>query len=248
MEKENKKILKVINFIEKYLDLSTEADKNIKIGFDMKEFKRLNICNDELRQILLSLQQKRIIKIDRDLVLNFNELFNSVYKSTAKKLFGRNTNNLSDYDRALLNIKSDKEFKKLKQEGEIIITIKDLTAFKKYKFILEQEDDVIIHQIEYRKNREIVLDRKRTIAQPDFNSENDNFFEYVYNNPNKKIDLQELFEKIGTKKKVSNILSDLKFTGDLKRIFFPASSKTAIMFINPVRKKYLKENGLKPIK
>jgi hypothetical protein len=83
------------------------------------------------------------------------------------------------------------------------------------------------------------------MTKPQFGSINYDFFEFLYSNPNERHSVKEIREKINSpaKKTVHQILSDLKFKGELKNLFFKASS-TAVEFRNPITPEILKSKDI----
>ena len=71
----------------------------------------------------------------------------------------------------------------------------------------------------------------RTLAQPDFNSVNDNAFQALFENPGKTFMLEEMRTITRTRNlgSLGKIVEKLKFTGPLRKAFFEVS-KTAIRF------------------
>ena len=94
--------------------------------------------------------------------------------------------------------------------------------------------DPILYEVTF-KNQEVRLNGLR-LSRPNFNSENELVFDYLYKNPNRRIELPEI--EAGIKrpiiKRLREIVRDLGFRKDLKEMFFPGISKTAIKFINPI--------------
>jgi hypothetical protein len=59
---------------------------------------------------------------------------------------------------------------------------------------------------------------------------------------------EELRAAKGSKKyTVPNVLTDLGFTGDLRKAFFPTSSNNAVVLVNPVYEKDLKKQNIKKV-
>lgn len=107
-----------------------------------------------------------------------------------------------------------------------------------------------IFQIVYSdRNREITLNDYFLLSKPDFGSENDLVFCYLFKNPNRKVTIKEIeeAENIKIKKTPHAIIRDLGFTHDLGKIFFSVSADTFI-FYNPVTPKHLEELGISKIK
>jgi hypothetical protein len=86
-------------------------------------------------------------------------------------------------------------------------------------------------------NREIRVNGFR-LSRPNFNSENELVFEYLFRNANRRVDLTEIEATVGRPlaKKLREVVRDLGFRDELKEMFFPGISKTAIVFVNPVTK------------
>lgn len=105
-------------------------------------------------------------------------------------------------------------------------------------------------EITFSSSREVILNDLFLLSKPDFGSENDLVFGYLFQNQNKLISLQEL-EREATKqpikKKLHEVVRDLGFTKDLLKAFF-SISKNAITFTNPVTFQRLQELELPKIK
>lgn len=97
-------------------------------------------------------------------------------------------------------------------------------------------------------SREIILNDFFIISKPDFNSENEQVFDYLYKNPNLKITKGELTEDLKTTltKDFGKIVENLKFKKDLRKAFFDIS-QDSIKFYNPVSKERLEALGIKNI-
>jgi hypothetical protein len=250
MKNEAENTLKVIHLLEKRSNIISDQNTKIKISLDRGDFKKLKIEDGDLEKIFTTLEKSKQIKITSNILFDFNKSYKQLYASVRKKLFGNKVNiSLSSYNNARLLIAVGKEFKKLKKEGEIVIIINDLKKLEGYKNKINQIDDTIVHQIFFKNNREILLDNKIKLSKPNLGSENDNFFDIIYANSNKKLNILDIEAKIGKlNKRPINILTDLGFTGEIKKLFFPSVSARAIMFINPITKNYLKNNNLKQLK
>jgi hypothetical protein len=100
-----------------------------------------------------------------------------------------------------------------------------------------------IYLIEY-KNRKVVLKdvdncKEYILSKPQFNETGDLFMCYIINNPDKKI-RKEAIEKYNGKKIPTGfhqLLNNLGFKGEIKKIFFPGVSNNSVMFKNNVTKK-----------
>jgi len=98
-------------------------------------------------------------------------------------------------------------------------------------------------------NRYIILSDSFLIAQPAFDSENHRFFEYVWQNPNRVINLDELNAKLENplKKPLAKVLENLNFRGPLKDAFFQVS-KTSLCFMPSRSIEELKQSGYYPLR
>ncbi len=107
----------------------------------------------------------------------------------------------------------------------------------------------VVYEITYTGSREILLNKIFQIAKPDFDSENDLVFDFLYKHPNKKYTLKEIEEGIGNKlgKTLHKIVENLGFKGDLRKIFIDVSG-TSICFKNPITKDDLEKIGITRIK
>ncbi len=98
----------------------------------------------------------------------------------------------------------------------------------------------ITHCITFTPAREILLNNSYQIAKPDFDSENDLVFDYLYKHPNEKFTKEQIEAELRIKlaKSPHKIIENLGFTGVLRKAFFSVS-KNSIQFRNPVKSKDL---------
>lgn len=133
---------------------------------------------------------------------------------------------------------------------EVLISLRDEKNLTIRQEIAKKEFQAeILYKITYSDHsREIKLNGM-TIVKPDFESENDRFFNYVYLNPNRSISREEIEKSTQEKLKKSNsdILKDLGFTGAIRQIFFPGTNKTKLKFNNPITKEYAYQHDLPDI-
>ncbi|KKP92825.1 MAG: hypothetical protein UR98_C0017G0017 [Parcubacteria group bacterium GW2011_GWA1_36_12] len=107
----------------------------------------------------------------------------------------------------------------------------------------------VIYEVKYStKTREILINNF-LLSRPNSFSENDEVFEYLYNNPNKEISVEEIETSLRKEltKKFDKTLENLGFVGKLRTVFFKVS-KDKIIFINPATKKDLEELDIKFLK
>lgn len=81
----------------------------------------------------------------------------------------------------------------------------------------------------YSSDRKILLNGKIELSQPDFNSENDLVFKYLYDRSNVEIPMSQLKEKTGMSKPIDKVLTNLGFVKGLRSAFFDVN-KTTIKF------------------
>ncbi|MBI4185791.1 hypothetical protein HY524_01950 [Candidatus Berkelbacteria bacterium] len=140
----------------------------------------------------------------------------------------------------------------LRALDEVILRLEDRQNLMVRKQIAEQEHDGdIVYRVTYSSHRRQIKVNGILIANPDFSSENELFFDYVYSNPGRPIPIAEFVSKVNVgeelKKRPSDIVRDLGFTGALKEVFFPGVTKQHVMFVNPITKKYFYEHDLPAI-
>jgi len=97
------------------------------------------------------------------------------------------------------------------------------------------------------ENREVKINGFR-LSRPNFNSENEVVFDYLFRNPNRKIEISEIEAAVGRplSKRLREIVRDLGFRKELREIFFPDISKSAIRFVNPITKADVDARELRP--
>lgn len=133
--------------------------------------------------------------------------------------------------------------------------IKKAPEVKKLQDETEANKDALLKKsgcwISYSENsREIILNDFFLISKPDFNSENEQVFYYLYRNPNRTIEKSEIEENFKANQTLTKdfhkIVENLKFKKDLRKAFFDIS-QDSIKFFNPVSKERLQELGIKNI-
>lgn len=101
------------------------------------------------------------------------------------------------------------------------------------------------HYVSIKESRIITLDDQYKLSKPTLESENDHFFQYVFNNPNRIIKANEIEENeravIG--KHFGNILNDLGFKGEIRKLFF-TTSKDSVIFRNFIPKDRISDFGV----
>lgn len=112
----------------------------------------------------------------------------------------------------------------------------------KYSKYLEEDSFTKVDTffITYTSDRRILLNGKIEIAKPDFESENERVFTYLYQNKNKALkirDIKQFYKEEYDEeltKSFDKILENLGFVRGLRSTFFDLT-KTTIRFKNPVK-------------
>lgn len=117
-----------------------------------------------------------------------------------------------------------------------------LTQFKKERDAIKK----VLYRITYdRHTRNILLNGEYVLRKPDFESENEQFFEYMYSKPGMRVPKSEIERstKRQLKKRIHQILHDLRFKGELLKLFFIASNNGAY-FRNPITEEEFGKLGI----
>jgi len=100
--------------------------------------------------------------------------------------------------------------------------------------------DQVVFRINGHEGRVILMDEmaERSVERhrPNFYSQTDLMYSYIFRNPNRVITLDEVQKNIDRRYLSLNfpqLICGLKFTGNLRRLFF-RSSKCHLIFYNPV--------------
>ena len=97
---------------------------------------------------------------------------------------------------------------------------------------------------------QIILNKIILITKPQFGGKNYKVFEYLYKNPNQEISIETLKKETGLEiRDLQKIIEGLKFTKNLKEVFF-RTSKSSVLFRNPITAddlSQLQKAGVKPL-
>ncbi len=130
---------------------------------------------------------------------------------------------------------------------DVIVRLEERRSLAIRQEIAEKEYETdTLYKITFSwHTREIKLNNI-LLARPNSDSKNLNFFEYVYGNPNKPIEVVTIEKTVGQElaNNIHDILRDLNFVGNLRTIFFPIATKSKVMFSNPITKQYAIKNDL----
>ena len=133
---------------------------------------------------------------------------------------------------------------------EVIVRLEERKNLTIRKEIADTEAKAdILYQIKFSPHtREIKLN-EILLAKPNSDSKNLNFFEYVFAHPNERINMKDVEESAGMELagNIQDILRDLGFVDKIRQVFFPVSTKKAVMFVNPISRQYAIENDLPTI-
>jgi hypothetical protein len=110
---------------------------------------------------------------------------------------------------------------------------------------IEYQTDVL-YKITYSEHTREIKINNVVLARLQSDSKNVNFFEYVYSHQNQQIAITAIEEHTAYKlaDNVHDMLRDLGFKGNIRKIFFPIATKTKVMFVNPITKEYAIKNDL----
>jgi len=226
----------------------TANEKIILLLKEIEEFKQITPSNEPIRIPCYKLSQKGL---DNNFVHTFLKKLNNdlkiikiIHLGEHHTIFVTTTNTYTNPD-----------------ENNIVLELQD--GFDEYynkiiknnlanndKSLDKQEKEFELKITYSEHSREIIVNNFFLIAKPDFESENERVFYYLYQNPNRSVPRSEIEENFnGNKtltKSFSKILENLNFKKDLKDVFFDVS-KNAIQFHNPVSKERLGALGIKKI-
>lgn len=122
-----------------------------------------------------------------------------------------------------------------------------LVQFLKKILRTDNDIDLLIDKeevanLEYKSKRGelwiIVGNKRKLLTSPKYGSDQERLIEYLLNNPNKKILRQELIDniKLSDLVRIPKIISDLKLTGNIRKLFIKSSNQSITLF-NPITKK-----------
>lgn len=128
--------------------------------------------------------------------------------------------------------------------------IKLKTKFKKYfeEFAIQVSKSIHhedgVYWIKFTDDRRILINDLFQVARLNFDSDNEKIFKFLYENPNKLHNWDDLKEKIDDlkEKDLHVLVRDLNLNKSLK-IFFDVS-KNSICFKNPISKGDLEKSGI----
>lgn len=98
-----------------------------------------------------------------------------------------------------------------------------------------------------KRGQEIWVNDEYLVHKPNFHGDNERFFEYVFNNPDTEITKEKLEKDIKRKftKTFTKMVNGLKFTGEIRKTFFPnVSGKKAVKFRKKVETQDLRDEGV----
>lgn len=121
---------------------------------------------------------------------------------------------------------------------EFIIEVLDPSFLYGYENVLatdKQQNQQREYFIKLEDDRRIFLNGDILMAKPDFNSENEIVFKYLYEHPNTVLTKDQIESdiKVPISKTFHKIVENLGFTGGFKQLFFDISAES-IRFKNPV--------------
>ena len=136
---------------------------------------------------------------------------------------------------------------KLEKLEQIIVQLEEKLALSIRREIAEKEYDTdIVYHLDYNPTRRLVIFNEIEWHTLNMGSANHKFFEYVWAHAGQVVTVSELREKAGIKdKKISTILADMGFIGNIKKIFFPqANDKESVQLLQIIRKQDIYRGNL----
>lgn len=205
---------------------------------DKKLEKFIKEVQTELQKWYVEVMQYLIDNLDR----NYHQYHFSAHKTLSTIYSNMNekvSNSITAWEGYLRNLE------------DIIFRLEDAKNLQVRREIAEIENQAdIAYEIRYNDHKREITINNIIIAKPDFESENERFFTYVYANSNRPIPIKEIEDhwKVGKlKKRVTHIVDGLGFSGALREIFFPVVKQDKVMFVNPISKKQVIEKSLPAI-
>jgi len=192
-----------------------------------------------LLDIFNELEKREVLRVDQTPLTHEKSIVTG-------RLMGRNYYDLRCYlFKKLKKFKSyfkyvERKYLKMKKEQE-----------EKEKEISSKEPSSEIFRITFDpKIREVVINDYFVLAKPNFNTENFNFFDYVYKHQNKIIYKNNIESALKSKltKDFNDILQNLRFVKSLRKLFFPGVSRTEVYFRNPITKEDFESTGIGKIR
>jgi hypothetical protein len=150
------------------------------------------------------------------------------------------------YPKALSNLLVTFQYT-LRSLEEVILRIEDKMNLMIRQEIAEAEHlHDAIYRITYSEHTRQIKLNEILLSKPDFSSENELFFAFIFANSGRPVTKSEIESVVGEplKKRIVDIVRDLGFKDEIKKVFFPVVKLDAVMFINPITRKYAVENDL----
>ncbi len=203
--------------------------------------------------------QKEAFDVD-ELKKEYNEKINIWFKEIADHLqkldfqylfhFVQPKDDAMSYSHPLGNLTHALE-KHLFALEDVIVRLEERKNLAVRQEIADKEYQVdTLYKITYSEHlREIKLNNI-VLANLQSDSKNVNFFEYVFSNPNIPLAVSDIEEATAMPlaSNIQDILRDLGFKGNIRKVFFPIATKAKVMFMNPISKQYAIKNDLPIIK
>ncbi len=202
-------------------------DKYISVG-QIEEFEKMPEAEQQ-RIKKESLTEKHIKDIED-------------YKKSSLEFFNNIKKNFKIPDRAIPQLADVSFALPPNYEAEQVGLLRQLVKQQETSKALAQERALAVT---YTSSRQVLLNDMFQLAKPNFDSENDLVFGFLYKNPNKTFSKKNIEQELKTSitKDFHKIVENLGFKGDLAKIFF-STSKNSIMFRNPVSSNELEQMGI----
>lgn len=111
-----------------------------------------------------------------------------------------------------------------------------------------KSDNDVIYEVKYNPTNRKLLLNNLLLSKVRFDSENEKFIGFLFDNPNTVLTKEQIEAGIGQKlqKTLNKIIDNLGFRGDIRKAFIDLS-KDKICFRNPITRKNLKQLGFEEL-
>lgn len=239
MTYEEKKTKVVIAIVE----ASKFVSKGVLPSFDGYDESLQEVSLDEIAKILKQFEEGNKLKFVSQVSSSFDDIFNSEKANifTIEILDIEYFNNL--LPKAELRIE-DSPMRKMREITNYVTgtTDEERARLRAIENNTMKTEEANVCFIEYKADRNIRLNGKIPLYKPQFGSDGESLFKWLYDNPNKVFTKDELEKQLGIviSDKFQKITDRWNFRAGLKETFFDIHedsinpNKSSIKFKNPV--------------
>ena len=226
-------------------------DKCLYSGYLLKQ-KYLQNYENESKEAGFDVKGLQV-RFENDINQWLNEVAQYIFGNFEKNLYFHFLEPKGDaltYPHPLGNLRHALE-KHLYALEEVIVRLDERKGLNIRREIAEKEHQTdILYKISFSTHtREIKLNNM-LLSRPNSDSKNLNFFEYVYAHQNELVNVKDIEKETayGISGNIQDILRDLGFIGDRRKVFFPTATKDKVLFMNPISKQYAIKHDLPAIR